>query len=117
MTEEQRQQIKADYHAALIAEAMAYLDDGGIAALIPDLIPGLRRYLEHRIETGGFLRACLENDWFRAVSLAHPLLRMPQMKALRDVITTFPSEAWGSPQNVAAWLTKEDASVAQEEAG
>ena len=108
MTEEDRQDIKSEYHQSLIADALALLgsaETNGIA----HLRDGLRRYLVDRIETGGFLRRVLENDLDRAIGHAHPSLTMMQMKTLNMVLgSSFPERAWGSPEKVAAWLREEE---------
>jgi len=91
-------------HQSLIAFALDALD-GPAADGLAHLRDGLRRYLEDRIETGGFLRSVLENDLAAAVAHAHPSLTMTQMKALTGLISeTFPALSWGSPDRVAEWL-------------
>ena len=105
MTEEDRKNIRATYHHSLVAEALELLDAKEMADLPPALGEGLRLYLSDRIETGGFLRKCLENDFAGAVSRAHPSLSLSQFKLIAMLLSSgFPSLAWGSPDKVAAWL-------------
>lgn len=78
---------------------------------IPHLMmDSLRRYFEDGIETGGFLRAVLENDLMRAVKNSH-MTNPPTL--LRDLINVLigycPANAWGSKEAVAEWLKWEDA--------
>ena len=93
-------------HASLIEEALALLNSNETAS-ISHLREGLRRYLQGRTETGGFLRCVLENDFSGAVARAHPTMFLGQMKTLNDVLLRMPGEAWGSPEKVAAWLHPE----------
>lgn len=103
---EERDNIKAQSHASLIAEALEMLATKDLDS-IAHLKDGLRRYLTDRIETGGFLRRVLENDLSRAVGHANPSLSMAQMKTLVQYLnSSFPAIAWGSPEKVAAWLAK-----------
>ena len=93
------------YHDGVIAEAVELLDSAEMAGLGVALREGLRRYLVDRIETGGFLRCCLENDFAGAVSRADPSLWLVQLKLIGQLLNNgFPAMAWGSPDKVAAWL-------------
>lgn len=104
MTEEDRQDIKSEYHQSLISDALALLDSPETDG-IKHLRFGLKLYLTHRVETGGFLRRVLENDLQGSMGHAHPSLAMAQIKTLVMVlVSSFPERAWGSPENVAAWL-------------
>ena len=96
----------AAYHEAVIAEALEALP-GYAGRIDGPLLEGLEWYLRRRTETGGFLRAVLENDFNEAVGRAHPCLTMAALRALRELIFNFfPGQAWGSPEKVAAWLAK-----------
>jgi hypothetical protein len=98
-------QWKADYHAALIEDALDALSQPG--AVDPSLAGGLRLYLADRVETGGFLRAVLENDFQGAIARAHPCLTLAALKGLAQLIyTTFPATSHGSPEAVRAWLAE-----------
>ena len=68
------------------------------------LLEGLGRYFNQHIATGGFLKACLENNLTRAVLSADP----ESLAALPAIIAALnneaPAEAWGTPMRVARWL-------------
>lgn len=96
--------LKTRYQSAL-TEDWRQMDDTLRNEVDPLLKEGLDRYFYDRIETGGFLRAVLENDLQKAIGLAHPLMPLRQMKALVTAIYTYaPAEAWGSQQAVDNWL-------------
>jgi hypothetical protein len=79
------------------------------AGLDPNLVEALKRYVEERIETGGFLRSFLENDLLGVLGRCHPSNRAAlwQLRAL--VLAHVPAPAWGSPRAVERWLnTKGD---------
>jgi hypothetical protein len=72
---------------------------------IPPLImAGLDRYIEGHIETGGFLRAVLENDLKEAFIRAD----LHSRAALFDIVSYLynyaPMTCWGSEDQVANWL-------------
>ena len=74
------------------------------AALKSDTIEALERYAGHHIETGGFLRAVLENNLMEAVARADD----NNIKVLREICQYvhmgLPSECHGSPEKVKEWL-------------
>lgn len=65
---------------------------------------GLRRYVEHRIEPGGFLLAVLTNDLRESVGRADHIC----LPAIPDIISWLynkaPGTCWGSPEKVTSWL-------------
>ena len=67
-------------------------------------LDGLQRYIEHRIPTGGFLRAVLENDLREACAMADD----ENVKVIPIYVNWLyneaPSACWGSPEKVANWL-------------
>ena len=71
----------------------------------------LTRYIEDGIETGGFLRAVLENDLAGAINRASDALIIRGV-VLTDLVNLLqgwaPSNCWGSREAVAAWLAQED---------
>jgi hypothetical protein len=67
---------------------------------------GMRRYIEHGIETGGFLRAVLENDLAQASSRADPHAERALDRIFAFVREQVPPAAWGSPANVQAWIDR-----------
>lgn len=64
----------------------------------------LERYTNERIETGGFLRAVLENDLRCAFKRTIPGSEH-QLRALIDYcFEHLPRRAWGTPDAVRLWL-------------
>jgi len=77
--------------------------------MIPDYtLEALKRYVENRIPTGGFLRAVLENNFNTAVCTADA----ENFKALREIAihiyNEIPRICWGSPQKVHDWLNPQE---------
>lgn len=73
-----------------------------------DLLPahlreGMRRYFEHGIETGSFLRAVLERDFERSALLSDPESAAGELGIAR-FLSGAPEECWGSPAKVQAWI-------------
>lgn len=66
----------------------------------------LKRYVEDRIETGGFLRAVLSNDLYLAAMRADPVNRHLLVDITLYVWHELPMECRGTPEKVAAWLGK-----------
>lgn len=74
------------------------------AAIPAPLIDGLMRYVVHGVETGGFLRAVLENNLSEAVGRADisSLAVLPLIVSY--VYNELPGTCWGSKDVVEAWL-------------
>ena len=73
--------------------------------MIPQqLKAALRRYADQRIATGGFLRACLENDLLRASCAADDINAGILRDIMRHIANNLPGECWGSREKVKAWL-------------
>lgn len=69
------------------------------------LVPGLIRYVEQRVPTGSFLRACLENDFRAAVCRADDLITFSDLRAIALWLhNEAPSACHGSPSRVRQWL-------------
>ena len=68
----------------------------------------LDRYVNRRIETGGFMRAVLENDLFGAVAKADLRNgnRLPEI--VRYIYNNLPIGCYGSKENVNNWLKGEE---------
>ena len=66
----------------------------------------LDRYQRHHIETGGFLRAVLENNLAEAVLRADEIAFMNLPHVLSYVINELPSICWGSAAAVESWLSR-----------
>lgn len=64
----------------------------------------LIRYRDHRIRTGGFLEACLKNDFTGAVLKADP----SNLRAIREIASYIwnylPMGSWGSDKKVEEWI-------------
>jgi hypothetical protein len=76
-----------------------------------DLLPkhlrdGMRRYFEHGIETGSFLRAVLENDQVKTFMYGSDESRLGLSSIAVFLDTEAPAEAWGSAAKVQAWIDK-----------
>ena len=75
-------------------------------AIPRDTLASLKRYTCERIPTGGALRAVLSNDLF----VATRRLDEENMAALKPICqfvwNELPSEVWGSPEKVDAWLRR-----------
>ncbi len=69
---------------------------------------GLQRYIENRIEPGGFLRAVLENDLAGAFGRADILNRARMFEIVSWLYNEAPSICWGSREAVKRWLDKEE---------
>lgn len=67
----------------------------------------LDRYVNHKIPTGGFLRAVLENDLKEACGRADVTNRYRLFEIVNYCYNEIPGSGWGSPENVAAWLNKQ----------
>ena len=75
---------------------------------IPELtLEALRLYVNKRIPTGGFLRACLVNDFVLAVCAADDENLRSIVRLAKLMYSHLPSACWGSPARVDAWLRGE----------
>lgn len=72
----------------------------------PEMIRALRRYADEKIETGGFLRAVLENDLKGAVDAADWGNRAALSQFVIYCFNKIPAVSWGSPAKVEKWLEK-----------
>lgn len=77
--------------------------------LIPEhMRGGMKRYFEDRILPGSFLTAVLSNNLKMAVLKADDINihRLPDY--VRWLYWEAPATAWGSPERVRIWISKED---------
>jgi hypothetical protein len=65
---------------------------------------GLLEYFAARRPTGGFLRACLENNYTEACMRADDVNRFYLFDVATFLVSYVPSPAWGSEAAVDAWL-------------
>ena len=70
-------------------------------------IESLDRYVNHRIATGGFLRAVLSNDLFGAMSRADLDNQLALSAITKYIYNRLPSGCWGSKEIVDNYLKKE----------
>lgn len=78
-------------------------------AVEPEYYRVIYNYLVHGSEPGSFFSALLSNDWFGAISHSHPSNTIPALKSLSNWIACCcPKSAFGSRENVAAWLACSD---------
>lgn len=68
------------------------------------LIGALKRYAENHVETGGFLRAVLENDLAKSFARADDENGRNLHEIVKYVWNVLPSYCWGSKEKVEAWL-------------
>jgi len=70
------------------------------------IIGSLRRYTEHKIPTGSFLRAVLENDLTEAIGRADHI-NINRIPSIVDYIyNNLPHNSWGSKEIVRQFLEK-----------
>ncbi len=67
-------------------------------------IRGIARYVEHGIPPGGFLTAVLENNLKESFARADEYNRRAMFDIVMLLYNYAPSNCWGSPERVAAWM-------------
>ena len=72
----------------------------------PDILDSIRRYAEHGVPTGSFLRAVLENDLREAFGRADDDNREAMFHIVRFCWNEIPGDCWGTPARVKAWIDK-----------
>ena len=65
---------------------------------------GLRRYVDEKVETGGFLRAVLENDLKEAVTRGDTASMDGLTCVVGYLFNQAPEACWGSKEAVKKWL-------------
>jgi hypothetical protein len=68
-------------------------------------LEALRRYIEHGILPGHFLTAVLRNDLKEAVARADPVNQALLPVYVQWLYNRAPAACWGSPAQVAAWIS------------
>jgi ferredoxin len=82
------------------------------SAFIPEnILGGIRRYVDSHIQTGGFLRAVLENDLSDSFARADSTSRRILPDILRYLMWDVPGDCWGSPEKVKLWLSEKEEKV------
>lgn len=64
----------------------------------------LEHYRDNRVVVGGFLRACLANDFVGAATHADRNNSHTLPEIARWIYNKMPSKAWGSYEKVDAWI-------------
>ncbi len=64
----------------------------------------LEHYRDDRLNVGGFLRACLANDFVAAACLADKNNAHNLPEIARWIHNKMPADAWGSYERVDRWL-------------
>jgi len=64
----------------------------------------LARYVKHRIPTGGFLQAVLENNLKEACGRADDQNQATLFHIVSYIYNELPFNCWGSPERVRQWL-------------
>ncbi len=72
-----------------------------------DVLESLKMYVDDRIPTGSFLGAVLSNDLRGAMMRADDDNLATLFHIVAYVYNEIPSECWGSPERVNAWLDRE----------
>ena len=74
-----------------------------------DYMGPMYEYLVNGFEPGSFFTALLANDFMSAAQRSHPGNTIPSLKKLAGWITQhMPKQAWGSYDEVKAWLALAD---------
>ena len=79
-----------------------------IYAPIRECVESLVRYVNHRIPTGGFLQAVLENNLMEAMARADLFNRHNLFLICQYIYNYLPHISKGSPKLVADWLNGEN---------
>ena len=74
----------------------------------PQIVAGIRRYVDHRIPPGGFVTAVLENNLKEAFMRADDGNIAAMFEIVSYCYNEIPGTCWGSPERVAAWLANEE---------
>lgn len=72
----------------------------------PAMVGGIRRYIEDGIPPGHFLLAVLANDLSEACARADEANKYRIWDFVYFLYNYAPSECWGAPEKVAAWMRR-----------
>jgi hypothetical protein len=85
-----------------------YKYEYGNYELAPEhILDSINRYAEKRVPTGGFIRACLENNLSEALCRADKACLVGLKDIMMYIYWEIPSVAWGSEDKVKEWLKRE----------
>lgn len=65
----------------------------------------LDNYVKHKIPTGDFLRACLENNLMEAMGCADEFSKLELYDICSYIYNHMPMSCHGSPEKVKRWLS------------
>ena len=68
------------------------------------IVASLKRYVEHKVPTGSFLQAVLENNLKEAFERADDINRYKMFEIFSYCYNKIPAISWGSPERVKNWL-------------
>lgn len=74
----------------------------------PEIRASIDRYVKDRMQTGGFLRAVLENNLKESFMRADERNIETLFHIVAYVYNEVPFNAWGSPEKVEAWLNPKE---------
>lgn len=92
---------------AKLKEYLAKKIEENIELLPEHMRDGIRLYVLEQCEPGGFMTAVLENDLKGAVARADHINKRALTQIVEYCMWTLPSNCWGSPEKVSAWLRPE----------
>lgn len=69
------------------------------------MVDPMRRYIEVKMQPGGFLTSVLANDLMVACATADFTNRGRLFDIVQWLYNEAPSDCWGSPEKVKAWLS------------
>jgi hypothetical protein len=80
---------------------------GEFSVISPSTQEAIRNYVDDHIAPGSFLIATLENNLMEAVTRADRGNLATLKEIVKFLYNNAPSNCWGSPAKVKAWLGKE----------
>ena len=75
----------------------------------PDTLRSLELYIDNQVHPGGFLIAVLNNDLKESFARADDANREDLFAIVSWIYCHAPTDCWGSPEKVRAWLNPETA--------
>jgi predicted nucleotidyltransferase len=74
--------------------------------MLDECIESIKRYVDHGVPTGDFLRAVLSNDLMSAMGRADIYNRACLFEIATYIYNTVPADAWGSREKYKAWIDR-----------
>lgn len=88
----------------MLKPSQFYYDALANTAIPVEMHDGVVLYLLHGLHPGSFLTAVLENDLRKACDRADDVNRVALWRYVAFFTWHFPATAWGSTENVTAWM-------------